>query len=251
MSSRRICSLAAVLLALALPATSQAQFGQLINKARAIRSKVDSAKSTVDTGKTVIVAAKAAVADATSGLPTDSAGDSASAGKQSKGDGHGSAAAGGAAAGTAATGGPSATRHSASKTPATAKAPVKAAPAAPAAATPATPATRPAAPATSRGTRGGAPPPVTEPLFAQFMRGRAAQSAHLKAKPGDDAGAMDEAVAASGLSKQDYASVNSRATMYGTFASKSKEGQLGGVLDAGDLAVFNAHKSEIVRLVQP
>ena len=81
-------------------ATSQAQFGKLIARARTIRSSVDSAKDVIDTSKTVVRSTKAAVADVTSGIPDDSAaGSGGNSADSSKGGG--GAAAGGHAKGRA------------------------------------------------------------------------------------------------------------------------------------------------------
>jgi hypothetical protein len=111
-------------------------------------------------------------------------------------------------------------------------------------------ATKPAA-ATARPARGGAQPPITESVFTQFARGLSAQNAHLKSKPGDAIGAMNDGIAASGLSEAEYASVDSRVMMYGGLANKNQEAQANRILDVGDLTVLNAHKSQIIQLLQP
>lgn len=239
MSSGRVRSLAAVLLLALLPVASQAQFGKLLTKAKAIRSSIDSAKAVVDTSKTVIVAAKGAVNDATSGLPAPDSSAGAAGGSHAKSSGTPAASGPSASTGATTSG---ATGTVAAKTRAKATATTAAAPAKPAAQPAA--ATRSASrrPALAGGT------PLTEAVFSQFMRGAAAENSYRKSKPNDAQGALNAAVAASGLSKADFASVQTKVTMYGAYASQNRETSLNGMFTAGDLTVLNAHKSDIAQL---
>ena len=86
-------------------------------------------------------------------------------------------------------------------------------------------------------------------MFSQFMRGVSAENAYRKSKPNDQSGALNAALTASGLSKADFATVQSKVDVYGTYASKNKEASLGAIFTAGDMTVLNAHKSDIVQLV--
>jgi hypothetical protein len=286
MSLRLYRSLAVLVLALALPATTQAQFGSLIKKAKALRTNVDSAKAVVDTSRTVVTATKSAAADVMTGTtgpatPPDSSGGAAGAGGTGKSAGGarhggakagadvsagsaGSAAAGGSAApaskrgsGTAAAG----ARTKASVTNSSAATnPTRSATPKPAAVTPAAPAAAPAA-ASAPATRGApstrAAPArsggaqMTEAEYGQFSRGFAAEQATLKTTPGDMAGALKAGVAASGLNNNDYLMVRQEAMMYAQFARANKTDQAASLFSAQDLAVLNAHKSEIIQRMAP
>jgi DNA-binding protein HU-beta len=281
MSIRRYRSLAVLVLALALPATTQAQFGSLIKKAKALRTNVDSAKAVVDTTRTVVTATKSAAADVMTGTtgpatPPDSSGGS---GKSDGAGGHsgmkagaaGTAASGGSAAATAAptatpttgvvagprrragtTAAPATTRTSATKSAPATSATSTASPPAPAerAVTPApkvaSTATRTATPAAS--TRGGVAL-MTDAEFGQFAQGFAAEQARLKTNAGDMAGALAAGEAASGLSKVDYITVRQKVMMYAPYAKANKTDQIGRLFSAQDLTVLNAHKSEIIQMV--
>jgi len=289
MSTRRYRSLAVLVVALALPATTQAQFGSLIKKAKALRTNVDSAKAVVDTTRTVVTATKSAAADVmtgTTGPATPTPDSSGGSGKTAGGTGHGgmkgeasgtagTAASGGSAAttpaptpaptpspaagaarrsGTAAAAGR--TKASATNpTPATSPTPSVPAPASsvtpsapgPAPATTPTPTAPRTAPRTAPLRGGGAA--MTEAEFGQFTHGFTAEQARLKTNSGDMAGALDAGVTASGLSKVEYITVRQKVLMYAPYAKANKNDQLGKVLSAQDLAVLNAHKSEIIQMM--
>jgi hypothetical protein len=289
MSLRLYRSLAVLVLALALPATTQAQFGSLIKKAKALRTNVDSAKAVVDTSRTVVTATKSAAADVMTGTtgpatPPDSSGGAAGAagaggtGKSAGGARHGGAKAGAdvsaGSAGSAAAGGTAApapkrasgtaaagARTKASVTNSSAATnPTRSATPKPAAVTPAAPAAAPAA-ASAPATRGApstrAAPArsggaqMTEAEYGQFSRGFAAEQATLKTTPGDMAGALKAGVAASGLNNNDYLMVRQEAMMYAQFARANKTDQAASLFSAQDLAVLNAHKSEIIQRMAP
>ncbi|HEY5086572.1 MAG TPA: hypothetical protein VII66_04350 [Gemmatimonadaceae bacterium] len=219
---RFLAALAALALVVVLPSVTQAQFGKLIARAKAVRTSVDSARTVVDTTKTVITATKALVADGTTmSEASDSASDSAHAGgaKRSK---------------TSATAtGPSASTSSAGKTKRTT------------AASATTPAVT-VAPAATR-----APMlRITEPVYGQFTRGAAVQKALLKSNPRDAPGALSAAVSASGLTKADYSSVQNRVMLYNAYSSSNNIAKLNSPsLTAADIAVLNAHKSDIAQLM--
>ncbi len=116
-SIRRNRSLAVVVLGLALPATTQAQFGSLIKKAKALRSNVDSAKAVVDTTRTVVTATKSAAADVMTGTRGPAAPPASSGGSGGSGSAAGHSGMMGGAAGTAASDGSAAATPTPTSTP--------------------------------------------------------------------------------------------------------------------------------------
>jgi len=92
---------------------------------------------------------------------------------------------------------------------------------------------------------------MTEAEYGQFSRGFAAEQAKLKTAPGDMAGALNAGIAASGLNRNDYVMVRQEVMMYGQVARANKTDQAGSLFSAQDLAVLNAHKSEIIQRTAP
>lgn len=92
---------------------------------------------------------------------------------------------------------------------------------------------------------------MTEVEYGQFARGFTAEQAKLKASPNDMAGAINAGVAASGLSNTDYITVRQKVAMYAPYARANKVDQISNVLSAQDMAVLNAHRSEIVQMMTP
>lgn len=253
MSVARSRTLAALLLATALllPISAQAQFGKLIDRAKAVRTKVDSAKAAIDTAKTVVTSAKAAVADATSGTTPDSS--AATTGQATTGQ----ATPGQAATGQTATGHGTARRTTAGQATTglttTAQAPTGR--------TATGQTTTAAGPTRARKTAPGgvallptpghAELPITEPVYEQFVRGDAVEKALIKANPNDRAGAVGAAVSASGLSSTDYSSVQERVSLYYAYVHSNNAAKLGSSpLSAADLTVLNSHQSDIAQLMQ-
>jgi hypothetical protein len=233
-----------LLLALLLPLSSQAQFGRVIRAVKSVKTSIDSAKAVVDTTKTAVSSGKAAVSDATNGsLTVDSAPDSSN-GKQgggSKGAG-GKAGASGPSASAAATG-----------TTGTAGAPNKRKGQLTSTAAVSKTGTSAGGSATGQGRTASAPAQlsITEPVYAQFARGAAVQRALLKANPKDQAGALAAALSASGLNKTDYSILRSRVGLYYAYAQSNTLENAAGVISAPELAVLNAHKSDVLQLMQP
>ena len=232
-----------LLLALLFPASSQAQFGRVIRAVKSVKTSIDSAKAVVDTTKTAVSSGKAAVADATNGsLTVDSAPDSSN-GKHggSKGAG-GKAGASGPSASAAATG-----------TTGTAGAPNKRKGQPTSTAAVSKTGTSAGGSAAGQGRTASAPAQlsITEPVYAQFARGAAVQRALLKANPKDQAGALAAALSASGLNKTDYSILRSRVGLYYAYAQSNTLENAAGVISAPELAVLNAHKSDVLQLMQP
>ncbi len=263
MSVARSRTLAALLLATALllPISAQAQFGKLIDRAKAVRTKVDSAKAAIDTAKTVVTSAKAAVADATSGTTPDSSAATtgqATTGQATPGQGTtGQGTNGQAATGQTATGHGTARRTTAGQATTglttTAQAPTGR--------TATGQTTTAAGPTRARKTAPGGvallPTPghaelaITEPVYEQFARGDAVEKALIKANPNDRAGAVGAAVSASGLSSTDYSSVQERVSLYYAYVHSNNAAKLGSSpLSAADLTVLNSHQSDIAQLMQ-
>ncbi|MEO7102912.1 MAG: hypothetical protein ABI311_05850 [Gemmatimonadaceae bacterium] len=227
-----------LLVSMLLPVSSQGQFGRLIHAAKSAKTSIDSAKAVIDTTKTVVSSGKAAVADATNGSLTVESATDTSKGKQ----GGGAKGAAGKASGS----GPSA---SAAVTEATGTAG--------AANKRGITASGSKAGTRARGTpadvaqTASAQASITEPTYAQFARGAAVQRALLKANPNDQAGALAAALSASGLNKTDYAVLRSRVAAYYAFAQSNTLANATGVISAPELTVLNAHKTDVLQLMQP
>jgi hypothetical protein len=88
-------------------------------------------------------------------------------------------------------------------------------------------------------------------VYGQFARGAAVQRALLKANPKDQASALAAALSASGLNKADYSALRSRVGLYYAFAQSNTLANATGVISAPELAVLNAHKADVLQLMQP
>jgi hypothetical protein len=243
MKGLRFSSFGTVLLFAAIfPVSAQAQFGKLIQSAKAVKTSLDSAKAVVDTTKTVISSGKAAVADATNGsLAVESAADTSKAktGGGSKGAG-GKASASGPSAATGAAAAATRSRSQPTTTAAVSKT-----------GTPAGGASAGTGRTASASAPASAQLSITEPVYGQFARGAAVQRALLKANPKDQAGALAAALSASGLNNADYSVLRSRAGLYYAYAQSNTLANATGVISAPELAVLNAHKADVLQLMQP
>jgi hypothetical protein len=261
MKGLRFGSLSALLLLAALlPAPSQAQFGSIIQRAHALRTKIDSAKVVVDTSKAVARSTKATVSDATNGsLAPDTSGASEGGGKAGgKGGSHASTSAdkstaggpssavGTAANGKSPTGGRSTTtRGSGNTTRPAAKPTVPAA----AASSPRT--TSPPSAGTGAAAARVTPFTITEQVYEDAARGMSVENAYLKTSPGDRVGAVNAATPVSSLSQPDYKRVRARIELYNAYVKANALQSASGLFSAAELAVLNAHSAEIKQLMQP
>ena len=107
----------------------------------------------------------------------------------------------------------------------------------------------PAAVPTTRSTSRGTDTPITEAVYSGFARGFSAEKAHLQTSPADGSGAVNAAVAASGMSNVEYGSIRTRLTIYAAYAKSNKTPDVSSIFPAADIAVLNAHKNDIVQMM--